>query len=287
MEQKHSEIMISKLLEENKLLKKKIHNLENNKFNKTILFEKIKIIRLIFSTFENCKDVYDTSSIILFGSFLKNLLFRKPIKNEPLQFYYSHFPQIINTTPTVTKFYNIISNIDYFENSFSTNSHVLYNIKKNGIKFQIIFYNNRPYKSTFFDIQGIELDSFYGFRTYFCETRMLNHVIHKKTGILDILKSNYLNEANNYYHELPQEYLLQFINTQNQLKEEGYNVKHGIKTIELSEPCSICYENHKEGMFLKCTHVFCTNCIKTHLKINPDRSKKCPLCRSDLNIVFD
>ena len=54
----------------------------------------------------------------------------------------------------------------------------------------------------------------------------------------------------------------------------------------MSEMCAVCHDRKNKGILLNCAHSFCTDCIKTYLTSN-NEIKKCPLCRSELNIVFD
>lgn len=42
--------------------------------------------------------------------------------------------------------------------------------------------------------------------------------------------------------------------------------------------CSICYNDKKNEVILKCNHSFCEECIKSWEKIN----KTCPLCRKNI-----
>lgn len=41
--------------------------------------------------------------------------------------------------------------------------------------------------------------------------------------------------------------------------------------------CSICFENMKDNIKLKCDHIFCNRCIKRWLT---EKSNTCPTCRS-------
>ena len=43
--------------------------------------------------------------------------------------------------------------------------------------------------------------------------------------------------------------------------------------------CSICFENMKDNIKLKCNHIYCTGCIKKWLT---ERSDTCPTCREKI-----
>jgi len=43
--------------------------------------------------------------------------------------------------------------------------------------------------------------------------------------------------------------------------------------------CSICFENMKDNIKLKCEHIYCSECIKKWLT---ERSNTCPTCRAEI-----
>jgi antitoxin component HigA of HigAB toxin-antitoxin module len=43
--------------------------------------------------------------------------------------------------------------------------------------------------------------------------------------------------------------------------------------------CSICFENMKDNIKLKCDHIYCSECIKKWLT---ERSNTCPTCRAEI-----
>ena len=43
--------------------------------------------------------------------------------------------------------------------------------------------------------------------------------------------------------------------------------------------CSICFENMKDNIKLKCEHIYCSDCIKKWLT---ERSNTCPTCRAEI-----
>jgi len=43
--------------------------------------------------------------------------------------------------------------------------------------------------------------------------------------------------------------------------------------------CSICFENMKDNIKLKCDHIYCSECIKKWLT---ERSNTCPTCRTEI-----
>lgn len=45
--------------------------------------------------------------------------------------------------------------------------------------------------------------------------------------------------------------------------------------------CSICFENMKDNIKLKCDHVYCNRCIKKWLT---EKSNTCPTCRKEIII---
>lgn len=297
MNPEHYELMIKNLTEENRKLRKQ---LEKQQYNGYALNEKLNVIRLIFSTFENCKSnkYHNKSSIILFGPFLENLFYKKPIDNTNLQFYINKL-NIIDTHTVevkndISKFFNIINNIDFFQLFKNFPDMSCYHINKNSIKFKVEFYDiSFGIKKTFFNIQNIALDSLYGLTIKnLTELDIKNKITDRNIALLNILKSNYVNEAINIDKNLEQKSLNQFIINQEILEKNGFKIKGGIKTIKLIEPCSICYEKNVNGIFLNCRHIFCINCIKNHLKHNLDEfnqeiTKTCPMCRSDLHIIFE
>ena len=230
---------------------------------------------MIFSIFENCKEPYDTSSIILFGSFIENLLYMKPLQTEDLTFYFNR--QNIPTTDenidlpstNTIKFYNIIKTIDYFNFNRKKNSVIIYNVDKNGIKFNINFHDYRPFDTYFFNLQNIEIDSFNGLKMKYGGPDLISkQIIKKNTGLLDILMYNYLGEVIRIPKIIPQNYMSNIITIQNKYERDGYTIKGGIKKVMLTEPCVICYQSFVMGVFLTCSHSFCITCIKTHLTTN-------------------
>ena len=45
--------------------------------------------------------------------------------------------------------------------------------------------------------------------------------------------------------------------------------------------CSICFENMKDNIKLKCDHIFCNRCIKKWLT---EKSNTCPTCRKEVQM---
>lgn len=293
MNNKHSEIMINSLLEENRKLKAMLHK---HNFDQQILEEKINIIRFIFTIFESCKNL-STSSLVLFGPFLENLIFKKSINKTDLKFYFN----ITNIKPTqigynmlnentlFTKFFNIIDNLDFFilKKYDYINKIWIYNVIKNNIIFNIYFYNKFQEKQ-YFNIQNIELDSVYGLKIkQLTEQNKNEYITNNIIGLLDIFKSNYTNIISPISKSFQQADLFDLIHYHEIFTNMGFNIKNGLKIITMSEQCSICYNNNIKGVFLQCQHIFCLHCIKNHLKSSHSYEKTCPLCRQDLNIIFE
>lgn len=134
----------------------------------------------------------------------------------------------------------------------------------------------------------MELDSIYGLQNKYIVPNDINKNINNNTiSFIEVLKSIYLNKIDCIAQsDLDDTSLNSLIITQEELIDNGFKINKGIKIINLSEMCAICHENKKNGILLNCRHTFCVDCIKTYLISNMEE-KKCPLCRSELNIVFD
>lgn len=289
MNKDYSQLMINNLLEENRRLKKII---KSQTVNKNVLNEKLNLVRSLFSIFENTKSTMFIS-IVMFGEFLENLISKKQINNSDLYFYFSDKNVTNKDTSTMTRFFNIINNFDYLIllkiTSNELYSKYLYSINKNNVKFNIIFYTQFPYNNdiNFFNIQNMILDSNSGLQVkYLTDTNRSELISNKTLSFLDTIKSIYLNEATLNTFDIPQRDLYSLIVTQEKFINNGFTIKNGVKLINLYEKCAICYEENLKGLFLDCRHAFCISCIKKHL-ISNNEEKKCPLCRSILNIVFE
>ena len=290
MNNHYSELVINKLLEENRQLKQII---KNNKINncKLELTEKLNMIRFIFSIAKNLE-----SRIVLFGDFLDNFLLRKSIKRNNLEFYFITDDQSFNQ-----KFLHLLNNVDYikkkegieYDNQLTKTT---YSVNKNNIKFKMSFYNYYPKNFSnfdFFNVQNIELDSIYGLKIKKITTNnYINNITDGVISLIDIMKSLYLTEATTN-KIINQNNLSSFIDKQKEFMDKGFQINNGVKIIDLTEKCSICYEPGLKGVLLSCRHSFCIDCICKHLNVcNEDRDlehidKKCPLCRSTIDLIFD
>ena len=296
MDPKYSDVLINKLIEENKRLKKMIIH---KSVNEKVLNEKLNVIRFIFSSFENCKDIYNASSIILFGSFLEKLFYKKELHyKDDLKFYFKihnyPFPEYNISEPTYAlhKFFNIINNIDFFKqfkifNETYGNKWV-YNVEKNNVKFRVIFYeNNYIINKTSFDIQNIQFSSTMGLSIkYLSDIDINKNITNHNIAFLEVMKSNYLNRAINLSKKKNINDIPDYIDTEDILEEQGFKIVDGLKNMLLVDKCSICYETNIKGLYLKCRHIFCRDCIKKHIKADGS-NKKCPMCRNKLSFVYD
>lgn len=300
MNSEFSQLMIQNLIEENKKLKKQL--IQKNNTDSKILNEKISIIRFLFTTFENCKNFnYPYHSIVLFGSFIENLLFKQSINNDHLQFYFS-LNQIIALPhqdfeiygSAIKKLFNILNNTDYFSSRTTlhqnNNTKIwLYNVNKNGVKFNISFYEVKPERDIFFNLQNIEFDSLYGLKIYkITDNDIQNNISDRNISLLNILKSHHINTTITISQNVYQKDLINLIKNQKTFEKNGYKIKNGLKVITLSEQCGICYNKNVKGYLLDCRHSFCTQCTIEHLKPRGDELiKKCPFCRGEFNIIFE
>lgn len=300
MNDKYSESIISKLIKENHELKLKLQHKEN-KINNKLIIEKINIIRFIMCAFENSKNNFSTSSVSLFGSFLENLLYKKPLTNkDDLHFYFSLNPHLLlptdqiclNPNIAINKFFNIIDNLDFFNKlkvyKKNYSSVWEYQVTKNNQTFRIIFYeNNRIIDKSFFNIQNIQLNSISGLSIkYISEHDINKNITNQNISFLEILKSNYMNQAINLTKQIPQNDLYDFLSKEDQLNKKGYKLINSTKNMTLIENCCICYDTGVKGIWLDCQHIFCRECIKKHIK-NSNDSVTCPLCRNPISLVYD
>ena len=300
MNKEYNELMVKNLLEENHKLKQMLNEY---KINENVIKEKINTIRFIFTIFENCKSEYVNSSIVLFGKFLENLIYKKSLDNYELCFYFSIKdninilnlnlpPPFLDSNKIINKFFNIINNTDYFEHTLTSYNQQnmitkwTYNINKNNIKFKISFLNGNI-KNDFFNLENIEFDSCYGLKIKDLSVKDLKkNITDRNIALLDIFMNNYLNNITPIKKTIEQNEMYDFITLHNMYVKKGYNIENGLKLITLGDSCGICYEKNVKGILLNCRHSFCVNCIKKHLKINENQEKKCPMCRGDLKLVF-
>lgn len=302
MNNKYSESMISNLLRENRELKLKLQELQEHNVNEKLITEKINIIRFILTTFENCKSNFSTNSISLFGSFLENLLYKKHLsQKDDLKFYFLLNPHIIlpnnqlclDPSIVVHKFFNIINNLDFFNKlkvyKKYDSSIWEYEVKKNNTNFRITFYENHTIvDKTFFNIQNIQYNSINGLSIrYISEYHINKNINNQNIAFLELLKSNYFNQAINLTKNIAQHDLYNFLTKEDELSNKGYNLKNSTKTTILIDKCCICYDTGLKGVWLNCQHIFCRQCIKSHIKNTTTDPVSCPLCRSSISLVYD
>lgn len=294
MNKEYLELMVTNLLEENRKLKQELSSLKN--LDEKLLNEKINFIRFVFTIFENCKVLpADTSvRLVLFGDFLENLLYRKSINKNDLTFCFNtNFNNTNNILTIKQKFFNILNNTDYIQLTTNQQVSLIYKVKKNNKIFNVIFYNNDNYSNlNYFNSQNIEFDSVYGLKIKkLSPFDTKQHITNPNIAFLNLMKSIYLNKLHPIVDSISQSELSVFLDIQENFKKDGYEIENGIKIITLDEQCSICYGQNLKGVILNCNHTYCVNCIQRHLNTNYQdndyRDKKCPLCRSSINIVFE
>ena len=246
-------------------------------------------------TFENSK-VDPNTSISLFGIFLENFISKLSINTDDLYFYF----KFDDDNASKNKLLNILDNIDYLENStLIIQGHATYLFKKNNVEFVIKIYPNFVFDVQF-NIQNIEFDSINGLQNkYITLLDSKRRIQNNSVSLIDIMKNIYLSEATYCVDVVNQVdstdlvnniVLNNLITTQERFIENGFKINKGIKIVNLSEKCAICYETNKKGLMLICRHSFCIECIKKYListHQEQGNEKKCPLCRSQLNVVFD
>lgn len=299
MNSNYSDIMVSRLLEENRILKQKLLAQEEQKINENVVQEKINTIQFIFSAFENCKNAFNSNSINLYGSFLEKLVYKKQMNSkDDLCFYFSNIQVYSGTVIRsdtrvrsdtreydILKFFNILDSLDFFvKTKYIHNSYNrlwVYNIIKNNVKFRINIYDNiNMIPKVYFNLQNIQYSSTCGLTI-----KHESQKDPKNISLLKILQSNYTNKAINLSKNIGLNSLLDYIKNEDDIMDLGFEINSGIKSLIIPENCAICYEKNVKGLYLSCQHTFCRECIKKHLKNT--ESKNCPLCRSDLNIIFD
>ena len=300
MNSNFSDLMINKLIKENRELKLKLQDKIN--IHENLLIEKINIIRFVMTIFENCKNNFSTSCLNLFGTFLENLVFKKTMsQKDDLNFYFILRPHLLLPNEPIcldpkivmTRFFNIIDNIDYIKKlkNYKDNLDTIwvYEVKKNNVQFRMNFYESeRIVSKTFFNLQNIQFNSISGLNVKFLsETDSNKGITSANIALLEILKSNYMNKAINLSKTIHQHYLLDLLKAEEKMSKKGYEIQNGPKTITMKDKCCICYEENSNGILLNCQHIFCRECLKSHIKNTPSNPKNCPLCRSVISLVFD
>ena len=283
--------LVSKLLQENRQLKLQLQTKKINKNRQKILFEKINFIKFLFTTF-NCCVKNNTSKLSLFGSFLNNF-FTKNVEtiDNNLEFYFT-MAQYDNST--MNQIMTILNSLDYitFLQHLSYERNLvkwMFSYNKNNVSFRIDFYNYYPNFNLFFDVQNLEYDNIVGLKTMF-NNNLDFFKSPSNFDVLDSFASLFVKKTQCYKKNCVDlikrdpSIFEKIIDTQMQLEEQGYTIEKGVKVMTLNNDCPICFDKFKKGIFFSCRHSFCLECTKTHLKT---QDPKCPMCRANIDILFD
>ena len=283
--------LVEKLLKENRELKMQLKTQRVKKRHQKILGEKVNFVKFLFTTF-NCCIKNQSSRISLFGNFLTNFITRNmDTIDDNLEFYFSIGQYDNNTINQIMTILNSLDYITFLQHLNYQNNLVkwMFSYHKNNILFRIDFYSYYPSFDLFFDIQNLEYDNIVGLKPLTNQTFDF-FKSNVNFNVLDSFSTLFSKETKCYKDACVTSIkrnpaiFEKIADRQLQLEERGYLIKNGIKTLTLNGDCPICLEKYKKGIFLSCRHTFCLECTKKHLKTD---NPKCPMCRADIDILFD
>jgi len=255
--------------------------------NHQIFKETMKYLEICINYFN--KEIKQYS---IYGDFFESLLTNSPLYNKTIYFYVKNrnlifldgLCEIFRTLELVTNKYDY--NLLKIK-IFNEEEHYFYSLKLliNDEKINFIFHDKNYLENINSSGQNFEINE-----SGICNIINNSNYNNIKINSLNIFNNlyNLVNKKIEIYNDQENKILIEnpeildFIDLQNYYKNKNIKVLNKIKT--KNTECSICFEKD-DCLMIKCKHLFCNECIKSHISNNNYNNKTCPLCRSDMKLI--
>ncbi len=299
--QKQKEL-IETLKKENELLRLSMKKDIDNEKN----MEKImKFIKIVYGLSEIGYNNY--TNVIIYGSLFENFFSKKSLTNTKLYFLFEHMDE-----RNIRQIMERLDDLDYIQNSdfqvlqrmfINRNQDMIrinfWNLKikiSDTLELDFAFHDNTYTNKVLFDCQKLVLTK-QGFTIRgLTENDRLHKNKHVSMSVLHTFNNLIHNKVEisktyNDFENLNEKYLLfDTVNQQNEYILKHFEIKKGYSNkSEDNETCSICYREHMEENTclynLKCSHVFCSDCLYRHTFSHEQNNHlNCPLCRRSIEL---
>ena len=291
------------LRRENELLRLAMNkNIDNEKNMEKIM----KFIKIVYGLTEIGYNSY--TAVIIYGSLFEHFFAKKSFQDCELSFMFQHM-----TESNIRQIMERLDEMDYIVNEdfqvlqrmFVNRNQDMLRINYWKLKIKIsedleldfAFHDNTYTNKVLFDSQKIVLTK-QGFTVReFTENDRIYKNKHVSMSLLHSLNNLINNKVEitktyNDFENLNEKYLVfDAIHQQNEYVLKNFEIKRGYNINESNddETCSICYREHMEENIclynLKCSHVFCSDCLYRHTFSHEQNNHlNCPLCRRAIEL---